>query len=124
VSSQPVVVITGASQGIGAGLVVGYRRLGYAVVANSRKVTPSHDPMVLAVARDIAQHGIRCNAVALGDIRPPTHDPATYAALTKRHPLRRVGAIDDVVKAVLYLENSPFVTGEILHVDGGQSAGH
>jgi NAD(P)-dependent dehydrogenase (short-subunit alcohol dehydrogenase family) len=52
------------------------------------------------------------------------HDPATYDALAKRHPLGRVGDIDDVVKAVLYLENSLFVTGEILHLDGGQSAGH
>lgn len=42
-SAQPVVVITGASQGIGAGLVTGYRRLGYAVVANSRTITPSDD---------------------------------------------------------------------------------
>ena len=236
VDSQPVVVITGASQGIGAGLVAGYRGLGYAVVANSRNVTPSDDPMVLTVAGDIGQpgvgqrivdaalerfggirtvinnagifiskpfteytdadydaitgvnlrgffevsraavsamlrggagghlvnisttlvenadsalpsalasltkgglnavtkelaieyakHGIRCNAVALGDIRTPMHDPATYDALAKRHPLGRVGDIDDVVKGVLYLENSPFVTGEILHVDGGQSAGH
>jgi NAD(P)-dependent dehydrogenase (short-subunit alcohol dehydrogenase family) len=41
-----------------------------------------------------------------------------------RHPLGRVGDIDDVVEAVLYLETSPFVTGEIMHVDGGQSAGH
>ena len=32
--------------------------------------------------------------------------------------------IDDIVDAVIYLENAAFVTGEILHVDGGQSAGH
>ena len=235
VNAPPVVVITGASQGIGAGLVAGYRRIGYAVVANARNVTAGDDPMVLAVPGDIAQpgvgqrivdaalerfgnirtvvnnagifiakpfteytdaeydaitgvnlrgffevtraavsailsggqaghvvnistslvdhadsalpsalasltkgglnavtkelaieyakHGIRCNAVALGDIRTPMHDPATYDELAKRHPLGRVGDIDDVVEAVLYLENSLFVTGEILHVDGGQSAG-
>jgi NAD(P)-dependent dehydrogenase (short-subunit alcohol dehydrogenase family) len=235
-NAQPVVVITGASQGIGAGLVVGYRRLGYAVVANSRTIAPSDDPLVLTVSGDIAQagvgqrivdaalerfkridtvinnagifiakpftqytdedydavtgvnlrgffelsraavsvmvtagegghlvnistslvdhansavpsalasltkgglnavtkelaieyakHGIRCNAVALGDIRTPMHDPATYEALAKMHPLGRMGDIDDVVEAVLYLENAHFVTGEILHVDGGQSAGH
>src|ERR1700677_608331 len=58
VGSQPVVVITGASQGIGAGLVTGYRRIGYAVVANSRNVTPSVDPMVLTVAGDIGQPGV------------------------------------------------------------------
>ena len=58
VGSQPVVVITGASQGIGAGLVAGYRRLGYAVVANSRTITPSDDAMVLTVPGDIAQRGV------------------------------------------------------------------
>jgi NAD(P)-dependent dehydrogenase (short-subunit alcohol dehydrogenase family) len=35
-----------------------------------------------------------------------------------------MGDIDDIVQAVLYLESAGFVTGEILHVDGGQSAGH
>ena len=57
-AAQPVAVITGASQGIGAGLVAGYRRLGYAVVANSRTISPSDDPMVLAVPGDIAQPGV------------------------------------------------------------------
>jgi NAD(P)-dependent dehydrogenase (short-subunit alcohol dehydrogenase family) len=52
------------------------------------------------------------------------HDPATYEFLAKLHPVGRMGQIDDVVDAVIYLENAPFVTGEILHVDGGQSAGH
>ena len=51
---QPVAVITGASQGIGAGLVTGYRKLGFAVVANSRTIGDSDDPMVLTVAGDIA----------------------------------------------------------------------
>ena len=51
-------------------------------------------------------------------IRPPT------STLAKLHPVGRIGEIDDVVDAVMYLENAPFVTGEILHVDGGQSAGH
>ena len=57
-SAQPVVVISGASQGIGAGLVTGYRGLGYAVVANSRNITASDDPMVLTVPGDIAQPGV------------------------------------------------------------------
>jgi NAD(P)-dependent dehydrogenase (short-subunit alcohol dehydrogenase family) len=35
-----------------------------------------------------------------------------------------MGEVDDIVSAVLYLETAPFVTGETLHVDGGQSAGH
>ena len=235
-SSQHVAVITGASQGIGAGLVSGYRKLGYAVVANSRTIADSDDPMVLTVPGDIAQpgvggriveaalarfgridtvvnnagifipkpftdytdedydaitgvnlrgffevsraavtamlsrdggghlvnistslvdhpnsqvpsalasltkgglnaatkalaieyaaRGIRVNAVALGIIRTPMHEPSAYDALAKLHPLGQIGEIDDIVDAVLYLENARFVTGEIVHVDGGQSAGH
>ena len=45
-------------------------------------------------------------------------------AIAATHPVGRLGEIDDVVEAIVYLENAPFVTGEILHVDGGQSAGH
>lgn len=235
-SLQRVAVITGASQGIGAGLVEGYRRLGYAVVANSRNITESSDPLVLAVPGDIAKHGvgkrvieaalqhfgrvdtvvnnagifiakpftdytdedydavtgvnlrgffeltragiaameshgegghvvvistslvdhansqvssalasltkgglnavtkslaiqyatrgIRSNAVALGIIRTPMHDPSTHEFLAGLHPLGRMGDIQDIVDATLYLEKAGFVTGEILHVDGGQSAGH
>ena len=234
-NSERVAIITGASQGIGEGLVSAYRKLGYAVVANSRTIAESDDPLVLAVPGDIAQpgvgqrivdaalerfgrvdtvvnnagifiakpftdytdedydavtgvnlrgffevsraavaamlatggghvvnistslvdhansavpsalasltkgglnavtkalaieyagRGIRANAVALGVIRTPMHDPASYDDLANLHPVGRLGEIDDVVDAVIYLENAPFVTGEILHVDGGQSAGH
>jgi NAD(P)-dependent dehydrogenase (short-subunit alcohol dehydrogenase family) len=77
-----------------------------------------------ALAIEYADRGIRANAVALGIIATPMHDPASYDALAAMHPVGRVGEIDDVVDAVVYLENAPFVTGEILHVDGGQSAGH
>jgi NAD(P)-dependent dehydrogenase (short-subunit alcohol dehydrogenase family) len=52
------------------------------------------------------------------------HDPSSYDTLVKLHPVGRLGEVDDVVDAVLFLENAGFVTGEILHVDGGQSAGH
>ena len=235
-SSQRVAIITGASQGIGEGLVTAYRKLGYAVVANSRTIAQSDDPMVETVPGDIAQpgvgqrivdaamerfgrvdtvvnnagifiakpftdytnedydavtgvnlrgffevsraavaamlsreggghivnistslvdhansqvpaalasltkggldavtkalaieyaaQGIRSNAVALGVIQTPMHDPSTYEFLAKLHPVGRMGKIDDVVVGVVYLEAAPFVTGEILHVDGGQSAGH
>lgn len=235
-TGERVALITGASQGIGAALVAGYRKLGYAVAANSRTIGESDDPMVLNVAADIAvpgegrrvveatlerfgridtvvnnagifiakpfvdytddeydaitgvnlrgyfevsraavaamlergegghlvtisttlvEHansqvpsalasltkgglnaatkalaiefatrGIRSNAVALGIIKTPMHDPSTYAALAQLHPVQRIGEVSDVVDAVLYLENAPFVTGEILHLDGGQSAGH
>jgi NAD(P)-dependent dehydrogenase (short-subunit alcohol dehydrogenase family) len=232
---QKVAVITGASQGIGAGLVEAYRKLGYAVVATSRTITPSSDPGVLTVQGDIADpataerviaagverfgridslvnnagifiakpftdytqeeydtligvnltgffritqlaiehmleqggghvvqittslvdtansavnsvlafltkgglaaatkglaieyatRGIRSNAVALGTIKTPMHPVEYHEALAALHPMGRMGEISDIVDAVIYLENAPFVTGEILHVDGGVSAGH
>ncbi|MFC4948222.1 SDR family NAD(P)-dependent oxidoreductase [Pseudonocardia sp. GCM10023141] len=232
---QKVAVITGASQGIGAGLVAAFRAQGYAVVANSRSIKPSDDPDVLAVQGDIgepataeriidegvdrfgridtlvnnagvfiakpftdytaadfaekvainlngffvvtqravarmleqggghivtvttsltdhansnvpsvlasltkgglnaatkslaieyAARGIRANAVSPGIVKTPMHPVATHGALAGLHPVNRMGEISDIVSAVMYLESAPFVTGEILHVDGGQSAGH
>lgn len=234
-SSRKVAVITGASQGIGAGLVKAFRDRDYRVVANSRSIKPSSDPDVITVAGDIsdrsvaenvvkealsrfgridtlvnnagvfvakpftsytaedyagilavnlngffhitqfavaemekqrsghvvnitttlaeqaiegvpsvlasltkgglnsatkslaieyAKRGIRVNAVAPGGIKTPMHAPETHAALASLHPVDRLGEISDITDAVLYLESAGFVTGEILHVDGGQSAGH
>ena len=81
-----------------------------------------------AVARSLAieyaSRGVRVNAVALGVIRTPTHDPGTYEGMAALHPVGRLGEISDVVDAILYLERATFVTGEVLHVDGGQAAGH
>jgi NAD(P)-dependent dehydrogenase (short-subunit alcohol dehydrogenase family) len=230
-----VVVITGASQGIGASLVPAYRRLGYAVLGTSRTIPPSDDPMIATVQGDIAtadtaervtrhaidrfgridtlinnagvfvakrftqytdedydlvtgvnlagffnitrraiehmeragsghvvnitttlvEHanvkvpsalasltkgglaavtkslateyaamGIRVNAVSPGVIKTPMHAPETYDGLDALHPMGRMGETSDVVSAVMYLESAPFVTGEFMHVDGGQSAGH
>jgi NAD(P)-dependent dehydrogenase (short-subunit alcohol dehydrogenase family) len=232
---QKVVIITGASQGIGADLVKAYRDRNYRVVANSRSIKPSSDPDVLAVAGDIAdpataqkivsqaverfgrvdalvnnagifiakpftdysaedfasiiavnlgsffhlsklaaaemlkqgsghivqittslvdhansnvpsvlasltkgglnaatkslaieyaKKGIRVNAVAPGVIKTPMHAPETHEFLANLHPVGRMGEVKDIVDAVLFLESAAFVTGEILHVDGGQSAGH
>jgi NAD(P)-dependent dehydrogenase (short-subunit alcohol dehydrogenase family) len=232
---QKVVVITGASQGIGAGLVKSFRERNYRIVANSRSIGASGDQNILTVAGDIslpetarrvaeealsrfgridslvnnagiyigkrftdyteadfrdmiavnlagffhvtqacipvmerrgaghvvnittslvdhpisgspsalasltkgglnavtrslaieyARRGVRVNAVALGVIKTPMHAAETYEALAKFHPLGRMGEVQDVVNAVLFLERSDFVTGEILHVDGGRSAGH
>ena len=234
-AEQKVVIVTGASQGIGAGLVKSFRERNYRVVANSRSIPPSDDPDILTVAGDIslpetakrvaeqalgrfgridtlvnnagiyigkrftdytetdfrnmlavnlagffhitqasipvmerqgaghvvsittslvdhprssgpsalasltkgglnavtkalaieyASRGVRVNAVALGVIKTPMHSPESYEALAKFHPMGRMGEVKDVVDAVLFLEQAGFVTGEILHVDGGQSAGH
>ena len=64
------------------------------------------------------------NAVAPGTIKTPMHPIETYAQLDALHPVGRMGEISDIVEAILYLESAGFMTGEILHVDGGQSAGH
>ena len=77
-----------------------------------------------SLAIEYAKRGIRVNAVALGIIKSPMHPAETYAQLDLRHPVGHMGEISDVVDAILYLESASFVTGEILHVDGGQSAGH
>ncbi|MFC0540788.1 SDR family NAD(P)-dependent oxidoreductase [Kutzneria chonburiensis] len=230
-----VAVVTGASQGIGAGLVTAYRKLGHRVVAVSRSMPESDDPEVLAIRADLSEAGrgvevveqalarfgridtlvnnagifvakpfteytaedydavtginlraffdvsrgavaamveqggghvvtvsttlvdhalaavpsalasltkgglnavtkalaieyaarnVRVNSVALGIIRTPMHAPETYDYLAGLHPVGRLGEIDEVVDAILFLEHNRFVTGEILHVDGGQSAGH
>jgi NAD(P)-dependent dehydrogenase (short-subunit alcohol dehydrogenase family) len=72
-----------------------------------------------ALAVEYADRGIRFNTVALGVIRTSMHPEMAPA----REPVARLGEISDVVGAVLYLENAPFVTGEIMHVDGGRGAG-
>ncbi|MEH1164273.1 SDR family oxidoreductase [Micromonospora sp. CPCC 205539] len=231
---QKVAVITGASQGIGGGLVEAYRKLGYGVVANSRSIGATSDPEVVTVRGDVsdadtaervvqaaldrfgridtlvnnagvfiakpftdytdedldlvtkinvsgffhltrrvlphllavggghivtittslvdqpnanvpsalasltkgglssatkslaieyAGRGVRVNAVAPGIIKTPMHPIETHEALAGLHPVGRIGETSDVVDAVVFLENAPFVTGEILHVDGGQNAG-
>ena len=77
-----------------------------------------------SLAIEYAKRGIRVNAVSPGIIKSPMHPVESHAALDALHPVGHMGEIADVVDAVLYLERAPFVTGEILHVDGGQSAGH
>jgi NAD(P)-dependent dehydrogenase (short-subunit alcohol dehydrogenase family) len=77
-----------------------------------------------SLAIEYAKRGVRVNAVALGVIKSPMHPVETYPNLDRLHPVGHMGEISDVVDAILYLEGASFVTGEILHVDGGQSAGH
>ncbi|MGA7420221.1 MAG: SDR family oxidoreductase [Acidimicrobiales bacterium] len=76
-----------------------------------------------SLAIEYASRGIRVNAVSLGVIRT-RDDPTSYAGMADLHPLGRLGEIGDVVDGVLYLERATFVTGETLHIDGGQAAGH
>jgi NAD(P)-dependent dehydrogenase (short-subunit alcohol dehydrogenase family) len=77
-----------------------------------------------ALAIEYASRGVRVNAVSPGVIKTPMHDPASYEGLADLHPLGRVGEVSDIVDGILYLERATFVTGETLHIDGGQVAGH
>jgi NAD(P)-dependent dehydrogenase (short-subunit alcohol dehydrogenase family) len=78
-----------------------------------------------SLAIEYASRGIRVNAVATGIIQSPVHPAGSYDDLDGRlPPLGRAGQISDVVSAILFLESSPYITGEILHVDGGLTAGH
>jgi NAD(P)-dependent dehydrogenase (short-subunit alcohol dehydrogenase family) len=77
-----------------------------------------------SLAIEYAAQGIRANAVSLGVIQTPDNPPQAYDGLGALHPLGRVGQVSDVVDGILFLESSPFITGEVLHIDGGQIAGH
>lgn len=77
-----------------------------------------------SLAIEYAKRNIRVNAVSPGIIKSPMHAPETHEALGKLHPVGHMGEMSDIAEAVLFLESAPFITGEILHVDGGQSAGH
>ena len=77
-----------------------------------------------SLAIEYAKRGIRVNAVAPGIIKTPMNPPEMHDLFASLHPMGRMGRIEDIVDAILYLERTSFVTGEILHVDGGQSAGH
>ncbi len=77
-----------------------------------------------ALAIEYAANGIRVNAVSPGIVKTPMNPEETYESLAAMHPMKRMGEVSDIIGAILYLESAGFVTGEILHVDGGQSAGH
>jgi NAD(P)-dependent dehydrogenase (short-subunit alcohol dehydrogenase family) len=115
------------------------RRSGHVVQITTSLVehADSHVPSVLAsltkgglsaatrsLAIEYAGRGIRVNAVSPGIIKTPMHAVETHAQLAELHPVGRMGEISDIVGAILYLESAGFVTGETIHVDGGQSAGH
>jgi NAD(P)-dependent dehydrogenase (short-subunit alcohol dehydrogenase family) len=83
-----VAIVAGASQGIGAGLVAGYRAQGWAVVANSLAIKPSDDPAVLTAEGDVSQ-------------------PATGGRIVNR-ALERFGRIDTLVNNAGVFIGKPF----------------
>jgi NAD(P)-dependent dehydrogenase (short-subunit alcohol dehydrogenase family) len=76
-----------------------------------------------SLAAEYAAYGIRVNAVSPGTIATPRHPPEGNDTLGSRlPPLGRASQVSDVVDGVLFLESSPYITGETLHIDGGQIA--
>jgi len=73
-----------------------------------------------ALAIEYAPRGVRVNAVSLGVIKTPAHDPESYAGMETLNPLGRLGEVGDVAAGILYLERATFVTGTILHIDVGR----
>ena len=103
------------------------------LVAHARSADPAAlaaltkgglDAVTRSLAIEYAARGIRVNAVSLGVMKTTMHDPSEYEGMAAVHPLGRAGEVSDVVDGILYLEQAPFVTGETLHIDGGQAAGH
>lgn len=76
-----------------------------------------------ALALELAPYNVRVNAVAPGVVDTPLHNTDDHAFLSTLQPLGRIGSVQDVVDAVLYLTDSNFVTGIVLPVDGGMTAG-
>lgn len=76
-----------------------------------------------ALTIEYAAEGIRFNAIGAGIIDTPMHKPETHGFLKTLHPIQRIGKVSEIVDAVLYLTEATFVTGEVLHVDGGAHAG-
>jgi NAD(P)-dependent dehydrogenase (short-subunit alcohol dehydrogenase family) len=78
-----------------------------------------------SLAVEYASRGIRVNAISPGIIQTPVYPAESYEGLgSQLPPLGRPGQVSDVVDGVLFLEDSPYITGELLHIDGGQTAGH
>jgi NAD(P)-dependent dehydrogenase (short-subunit alcohol dehydrogenase family) len=77
-----------------------------------------------SLAIELAAKGIRVNAVSPGIVKTPMHQPEAHQALAGLHPMGRMGDAADIVDGVMYLDSAQFVTGEVLHIDGGQAAGH
>lgn len=76
-----------------------------------------------ALALELADQNIRVNAVSPGIIKTPMHPEENHAFLDTLQPVGRMGDPEDIARAVLYLQDAGFVTGEILHVDGGAAVG-
>ena len=81
------------------------------------------DAITRSLAIEYASRNVRVNAVSPGAIATPMHAPEAHGFLASLQPMGRIGETQEVVDAVMYPERAAFVTGEVVHVDGGASAG-
>ena len=81
------------------------------------------DQATRALALELAPKHVRVNAIAPGAIDTPLHKPGTYEFLKTLSPMKRVGTVEQVVEAALYLIDAEFTTGAVLRVDGGAATG-
>jgi NAD(P)-dependent dehydrogenase (short-subunit alcohol dehydrogenase family) len=79
--------------------------------------------VIKSLAIEYARDGIRFNAVAPGVVDTPLHKDSPKEFLKTLQPMGKIGHVNDVVDAVLYLAHAGQVSGEVLHVDGGSHAG-
>ena len=77
-----------------------------------------------ALALELAQHNIQVNAVAPGIVDTPLYTPEMHDFLNGLQPAGRIGTVEEIAEAVLYLGDAAFTTGVVLPVDGGMAAGH
>jgi len=75
------------------------------------------------LAIEYAADGIRVNAIAPGIVDTPMHNPENHESLKHLHPIPRLATVQEIVEAALFLARATFITGEVLHVDGGAHAG-
>lgn len=76
-----------------------------------------------SLAIEYASHGIRVNTVSAGIIDTPLHPRENHEFLKTLSPAQRIGTTAEMADAVLYLDSATFISGEVLHVDGGSHAG-
>src|SRR5215475_9600869 len=75
------------------------------------------------LAMEYAKDGIRVNAVAPGVVDTPLHTQTPREVMRSLSPMGRVSTVKEITDAVLYLTDTPTVTGHILYVDGGAHVG-
>jgi NAD(P)-dependent dehydrogenase (short-subunit alcohol dehydrogenase family) len=76
-----------------------------------------------ALAIEYTAEGIRVNAIAPGIVDTPMHKPESHETLKRLHPIPRLASVEEIVDAALFLVRAPFITGEVLYVDGDAQAG-